>query len=47
VEYLLHERGVETRHAIVRNWWHGIGLVFVADICGKRIQKMLAFSNWQ
>ena len=46
VEDLLHERGVEVTHEIVRFWWKRFGPMFASDITRKRRNKALSHSNW-
>lgn len=46
VEDLLHERGVEISHEIVRFWWHRFGPVFAAEIRKRRIDGMRS-SQWR
>jgi putative transposase len=47
VEDLLHERGVEVSHEIVRFWWKRFGPMFASDITRKRRNKALIHSYWQ
>ncbi len=47
VEDLRHERGIEIRQENVRFWWNWFGLLFAAEIRGKRVQQLVIHSNWQ
>ncbi len=47
VEGLPHERGIDISHETVRYWWNRFGLMFVAEIRRKRVQKMWCCSNWR
>ena len=46
IEDLLHERGIDVRHAAVRYWWHRFGPVFAAEIRKRRIEGMRS-SRWR
>ena len=46
VEDLLHERGVDISHEMVRFWWNRFGPMFAAEIRRKRVQQLRAHSNW-
>jgi transposase-like protein len=46
VEDLLHERGVDVSHEMIRFWWHRFGPMFAAEIRKRRIQGMKS-SRWQ
>jgi putative transposase len=45
VEDLLHERGIEISHEIVRFWWRRFGPVFEGEIRKRRICVM-STSRW-
>jgi len=45
VEDLLAERGIEICHETVRLWWNRFGPMFAAEIRGKRVQAMRAFTH--
>ncbi len=47
VEALLAERGIDICHETVRLWWNRFGPLFAAEIRGKRVQKMRAFTHWR
>lgn len=47
VEDLLHERGIDVSHEIVRYWWNRFGPMFSAEVGKKRVQQLRACSNWQ
>jgi len=47
VEDLLHERGIEISHEMVRFWWNRFGPIFAAEIRKKRVQRPHEYSNWQ
>ena len=47
VEDLLHERGIEISHEIVRFWWNKFGPMFAAEIRRNRVRRIRAYSNWQ
>ena len=47
VEDLLHERGIDICHETVRFWWNRFGPLLAAEIRKKRVQQLLAHSNWQ
>ncbi|WP_282121417.1 IS6 family transposase [Ruegeria atlantica] len=46
-EDLLHERGIDVSHETVRCWWNRFGPVFAAEIRGKRVHQLRAFSKWK
>jgi putative transposase len=45
VEDLLHERGIDICHEMVRLWWNRFGLIFATEIRKRRVQHH-AYSNW-
>jgi putative transposase len=47
IEDLLHERGIDISHEIVRYWWNRFVPMFAADIRRKKISQMRNYSNWQ
>jgi len=47
VEDLLHERGIDISYETVRFWWNRFGPIFAANIRQKRIQSLLAWSNYK
>jgi len=47
VEDLLHERGIDITHEIVRFWWKRSGPRVAAEIRKKRVGQMRASSNWK
>jgi hypothetical protein len=47
VEDLLHERGIEISHETVRFWWNRFGLMFAAEIRGRRVQAMRNCHHWR
>ena len=47
VEDLLHERGIDISYETVRFWWNRFGPIFAANIRRKRIQSLLAWSNYK
>ena len=44
-EDLLHERGIDVSHEIVRYWWNRFGPMFASKIRRKRVQQLRAFSK--
>lgn len=46
VEELLHERGVDVSHEMVRIWWHRLGPMFAAEIRKPRTEGMQS-SRWR
>lgn len=46
VEDLLHERGIEIGHEIVRFWWRRFGPIFASDIRKRRIEAMRS-NRWR
>jgi len=40
VEDLLHERGIDISHEMVRFWWSRFGPMFTAEIRRKRVQHL-------
>ncbi|WP_348400530.1 IS6 family transposase [Shimia sp.] len=47
VEDLLHERGVDVSHEMIRFCWNRFGPLFAAEIRRKRASRMRCYSNWQ
>ena len=47
VEDLLFERGIDICHETVRLWWNRFGPMFAAEIRGKRVQRMRAYTHWK
>jgi putative transposase len=47
VEDLLHERGIDMTHEIVRFWWNHFGTIFAAEIRRSRVQVMRSFRHRQ
>jgi len=47
VEDLLHERGIDISHEMVRYWWNRFGPIFAAKIRQKRVQRMQYLQQWQ
>ena len=45
VEDLLFERGIDICHETVRLWWNRFGPMFAAEIRGKRVQRMRAYTT--
>ena len=45
VEDLLHERGIDITHEIIRFWWNRFGTIFAAGIQRIRIQAMRRFRH--
>ena len=41
---LLHERGIEVSHEIIRFWWNRFGPIFAAAIRQKRTGRMRALA---
>ncbi len=46
VEDLLHERGIDICHEIVRFWWAPVRAMFAAEIRRKRVDRMRACRHW-
>ena len=46
VEDLLHERGINICHEMIRYWWNRFGPMFAAEIRKRRVQSH-AYSNWR
>ncbi|MGB5067520.1 MAG: IS6 family transposase, partial [Albidovulum sp.] len=46
VEDLLHERGIDVCHEIVRFWWHRFGPMFAAEIRKRRVEGLRS-SHWR
>ncbi|MEW9919602.1 IS6 family transposase [Marimonas sp. MJW-29] len=46
VEDLLHERGVDVSHEMIRYWWHRFGPIFASEIRKRRIEGMRS-SRWR
>jgi len=46
VEDLLHERGIDICHEMVRFWWHRFGPMFAAEIRKRRVEGMRS-SKWR
>lgn len=47
IEDTLHEHGFDICREIVRFWWNRCGSMFTAEICRKRMQRLLSYSNRQ
>ena len=47
VDDMLHERGIEVSHEIMRFWWNRFGPMFATKIRKKRVQQLRAYSNWR
>jgi putative transposase len=47
VEDLLAERGIDICHETVRFWWNRFVPMFAAEIRGKRVRRMRAFTHWR
>ncbi len=47
VEDLLAERGIDICHETVRLWWNRFGPMFAAEIRRKRVDHMVAYTQWR
>ena len=47
VKDLLHERGIDIIHEMVRFWWNRFGPMFVTEIRGRRVGRMRSGTHWQ
>ena len=47
VEELLHERGIDICHEMVRVWWDRFGPMFAAEIRKRRPASMRARMQWR
>jgi putative transposase len=47
VEDLLAERGIDISYETVRFWWNRFGPMSAAEIRGKRVDRMRAFTHWR
>lgn len=47
MEDLLHECGIDVSHETNRFWWNRCGLMFAAEICRRRVDRMRSGTHWQ
>ena len=47
VEDLLHERGIDVSHEMIRFWWNRFGPIFAAEVRRNRVANNRYYSNWQ